>query len=71
MHNVFFVSCLDWKVPIDWEEYDVTPIKSPDGKTRIPSDVIESVTRNKIGLKGPLGTPIGKGHTSLNLMLRK
>ena len=25
----------------------------------------------KIGLKGPLATPIGKGHQSLNLALRK
>jgi isocitrate dehydrogenase (NAD+) len=68
---VFMFLAVYWKVPIDWEEYDVTPIKGPDGRTRIPTDVIESVNRNKIGLKGPLGTPIGKGHTSLNLMLRK
>jgi isocitrate dehydrogenase (NAD+) len=27
--------------------------------------------RNKVGLKGPLATPIGKGHMSLNLALRK
>lgn len=27
--------------------------------------------RNGIGLKGPMATPIGKGHRSLNLTLRK
>lgn len=27
--------------------------------------------KNKIGLKGPLATPIGKGHRSLNLEIRK
>lgn len=27
--------------------------------------------RNKVGLKGPMATPIGKGHRSLNLTLRK
>ena len=27
--------------------------------------------RNRIGLKGPMATPIGKGHRSLNLTLRK
>jgi isocitrate dehydrogenase (NAD+) len=58
-------------VPIDWEEYDVMPVKGPDGKTRIPTNVLESINRNKIGLKGPLATPIGKGHVSLNLTLRK
>lgn len=32
---------------------------------------LESVRRNKVGLKGPMATPIGKGHRSLNLTLRK
>lgn len=27
--------------------------------------------RNGVGLKGPMATPIGKGHRSLNLTLRK
>lgn len=50
---------------------DVTPVKGPDGKFGIPQAAIDSVNRNKIGLKGPLMTPIGKGHRSLNLALRK
>ncbi|KAK6828096.1 hypothetical protein PG987_011437 [Apiospora arundinis] len=32
---------------------------------------IESIERNKVALKGPLATPIGKGHVSLNLTLRR
>lgn len=43
----------------------------PDGKFGIPVAAVESVNRNKVGLKGPLMTPIGKGHRSLNLQLRK
>ncbi|CAF4183663.1 unnamed protein product [Rotaria magnacalcarata] len=58
-------------VPINWEAVDVTPVKAPDGKFRIPIHAIESVTKNRIGLKGPLATPVGKGHQSLNLALRK
>ncbi|CAF1171713.1 unnamed protein product [Rotaria sordida] len=58
-------------VTINWEPVDVTPVKSPDGKFRIPLKAIESVTKNRIGLKGPLATPVGKGHQSLNLALRK
>lgn len=58
-------------VPIDWDVVDVTPVKYPDGKFGIPQKAIESVNRNKIGLKGPLMTPIGKGHRSLNLEIRK
>lgn len=50
---------------------DVTPVKYPDGKFGIPPKAIESVMKNKIGLKGPLATPIGKGHRSLNLEIRK
>lgn len=58
-------------VPIDWEVVDVTPVRGPDGLFNIPQGAIDSVNKNKIGLKGPLMTPIGKGHRSLNLALRK
>ena len=58
-------------VPIEWDVVDVTPVKYPDGKFGIPPKAIESVMKNKIGLKGPLATPIGKGHRSLNLEIRK
>lgn len=44
------------KVPIIWEEVDVTPILK-DGKTVIPDDAIRSVKKNTVALKGPLATP--------------
>ena len=40
-------------------------------KMSIPEAAIESILRNRIALKGPLATPIGRGHTSLNLTLRR
>lgn len=58
-------------VPILWEVEDVTPVRGPDGRFGIPQRAIDSVNKNKIGLKGPLATPIGKGHRSLNLALRQ
>jgi isocitrate dehydrogenase (NAD+) len=58
------------KAPIDWEEVDVTPILVK-GKSTIPEAAKVSIHKNKIALKGPLETPIGKGHQSLNLTLRK
>ncbi|SPO05889.1 probable isocitrate dehydrogenase (NAD) [Cephalotrichum gorgonifer] len=58
------------KTPITWEPCDVTPILK-NGKTAIPDAAIESIERNKVALKGPLATPIGKGHVSLNLTLRR
>merc|ERR1711990_666908 len=57
--------------PIDWEERDVYAIQEPNGQWVLPEPARESMNRNKIGLKGPLGTPIGAGHPSMNLMLRK
>lgn len=58
-------------VPIQWEEVDVTPIIGPDGKTAIPKTALDSIRKNKVALKGPLATPVGKGHVSLNLTLRR
>ncbi|CAG7564785.1 uncharacterized protein FIESC28_06752 [Fusarium coffeatum] len=58
------------KTPIAWEPVDVTPIIK-DGKTAIPDAAIENIQKNKIALKGPLATPVGKGHVSLNLTLRR
>ncbi|ORX61596.1 isocitrate dehydrogenase, NAD-dependent [Hesseltinella vesiculosa] len=58
------------KTPIEWEEVDVTPI-IVEGKTAIPQEAIDSVRKSTVALKGPLATPIGKGHVSLNLTLRR
>ncbi|KAI9663129.1 MAG: NAD-dependent isocitrate dehydrogenase [Bathelium mastoideum] len=58
------------KAPIKWESVDVTPILK-DGKTAIPDEAISSVRKNFVALKGPLATPVGKGHVSLNLTLRR
>lgn len=57
-------------VPIQWEEVSVTPVLK-GGKTVIPDAAIQSVKKNTVALKGPLATPIGKGHVSLNLTLRR
>jgi isocitrate dehydrogenase len=40
-------------VPIKWESVDVTP-RLKDGKTVIPDEAIDSVTKNYVALKGPL-----------------
>jgi isocitrate dehydrogenase (NAD+) len=39
--------------------------------TALPRRVLESVRRNKLALKGPTETPIGTGHRSVNVELRK
>ena len=37
----------------------------------LPQELLESITRNKVALKGPLTTPVGGGFTSVNVGLRK
>ncbi|KCV71669.1 isocitrate dehydrogenase [NAD] subunit alpha, mitochondrial [Fonticula alba] len=60
------------KVPIRWDTIDVTPVRDPvTGKNKLPERLFESMRESGIGLKGPLATPIGKGHISLNLTLRR
>ncbi|MEP6755840.1 MAG: isocitrate/isopropylmalate dehydrogenase family protein [Chthonomonadales bacterium] len=39
--------------------------------TPLPPSVLESVRHNKVALKGPITTPIGKGFRSVNVALRK
>ncbi len=38
--------------------------------TTLPKEVLDSIRRNKVALKGPIGTPIGKGFRSVNVTLR-
>src|ERR671928_610123 len=37
----------------------------------LPEELLESIRRNKVALKGPITTPVGKGFTSVNVGLRK
>lgn len=39
--------------------------------TPLPSRVIDSIKKNKVALKAPVTTPIGKGFRSVNVQLRK
>ncbi|OEL13477.1 Isocitrate dehydrogenase [NAD] catalytic subunit 5, mitochondrial [Dichanthelium oligosanthes] len=58
-------------VPIEWEEHYVGTEVDPRTESFLTWESLESVRKNKVGLKGPMATPIGKGHRSLNLTLRK
>lgn len=39
--------------------------------TPLPNQVLESIKRNKVALKGPITTPVGTGFRSVNVALRK
>ncbi|KAJ6410185.1 hypothetical protein OIU84_009645 [Salix udensis] len=52
--------------PLYFEKYEVH-----GDMNRIPAEVIESIKKNKVCLKGGLRTPVGGGVSSLNVSLRK
>jgi isocitrate dehydrogenase (NAD+) len=58
-------------VPIEWETLEAGTKALDKYKDPLPPGVIESITRNKVALKGPLTTPIGSGFRSVNVALRK
>ncbi len=56
---------------IEWEIWDAGEKAFGKYGTYIPEGLIESIKRNKVALKGPITTPIGKGFRSVNVQLRK
>ena len=58
-------------VSIDWERHDagLTAVERT-GKT-LPVEVVDSIRRNHVALKGPVATPIGGGFASVNVEIRK
>lgn len=59
------------KLKINWDIQTAgADVISTEG-TPLPQRVIESVKRNKVALKSPVTTPIGKGFRSVNVQLRK
>jgi len=58
-------------VEIEWETHILGAQAQEEFGTTLPEATIESIKRNKVALKGPQMTPIGKGFTSVNVGLRK
>jgi isocitrate dehydrogenase (NAD+) len=57
--------------PLDFEEAVVGLRAEETEGDPLPPRVLESIRRNRVALKGPVGTPIGKGFASVNVRLRK
>src|SRR5262245_8769703 len=58
-------------VAIEWENFIAGSEALDRFGTPLPDNVIESVRRNGVALKGPVATPIGGGFESVNVRLRK
>jgi isocitrate dehydrogenase (NAD+) len=57
--------------PIEWERVPAGLAAFNQCGDPLPSAVIDSLRRNRVGLKGPLETPKGGGYTSANVRLRQ
>ena len=58
-------------VAIEWDRHDAGLTAFQQTGETLPRALLESVTRNRVALKGPVTTPIGQGFTSVNVGLRK
>ena len=56
---------------IDWDVQTAGADVIESEGTPLPQRVLDSVRKNKVALKAPVTTPIGKGFRSVNVQLRK
>ncbi len=58
-------------VSVDWERVEAGAEVVSKYGTPVPDTVLDSIRRNRVALKGPVGTPIGGGFRSANVTLRQ
>lgn len=59
------------QVPVVWEVHNAGQASLEAGGELIPVSLIESLKKNKVALKAPITTPVGKGFKSINVQLRQ
>jgi isocitrate dehydrogenase (NAD+) len=59
------------RAPLEFEEAVVGRRAEETEGDPLPPGVVERIRRRGVALKGPVGTPIGKGFASVNVRLRK
>ena len=55
----------------EWEPHMAGVLAIERYGSPLPPELLESIERNKVALKGPVTTPVGGGFTSVNVGLRK
>ena len=58
-------------VNIEWEEINAGEGVMEEYGTPLPQHVIDIIKKNKVAIKGPVTTPVGKGFRSVNVTLRQ
>src|SRR6476659_11402849 len=55
----------------EWEVFQAGAEAFEKYHEYIPKELVESIERTRVGLKGPVTTPVGEGFPSINVALRK
>jgi isocitrate dehydrogenase (NAD+) len=58
-------------VAIDWDRHDAGVVAFERTGRALPAELLASIRRTRVALKGPVTTPIAEGFTSVNVGLRK
>jgi isocitrate dehydrogenase (NAD+) len=58
-------------VSFDWDVQEAGADVMDKYGTPLPEAVLDSIRENKVGLKGPITTPVGTGFRSVNVAIRK
>jgi isocitrate dehydrogenase (NAD+) len=58
-------------VAIKWEVHQIGEAALKEYGTPLPLEVLQSIKKNRVALKGPVTTPIGTGFRSVNVALRQ
>lgn len=59
------------KAPFSWDRQVAGAAGVAASNNPMPDATLESIARTRLGLKGPLETPVGEGYRSVNVALRK
>lgn len=58
-------------VAVTWEQHAAGLEAIEEDGTPLPDRVLDSIRKNRVALKGPVTTPVGKGFKSVNVQLRQ
>ncbi len=56
---------------LNWEVLEAGEEAVAKHGTPLPQSVLDSIRKNRVAIKGPLGTPLGSGYRSVNVALRQ
>jgi isocitrate dehydrogenase (NAD+) len=58
-------------ISFNWEVHHIGSSALEKHGTPLPEEVLDSIRKNKVALKGPVTTPVGTGFRSVNVALRQ